>query len=244
MDSNLNETSGLSNVDDASNYAVKPVESELSQHYPLKAILQPLGSTSLTKSPSCMVVYTPGGTSEPHTNITLQNCVITMDLGCPLDLMKINLRTRNSEFNPARFCGVVMRIREPRTTALIFKSGKVICVGSKNEYDALVAAKKFARIIQRIGFNIRFTKFQVQNIVATCDLRFPIKLENLNQIHGQFSSYEPELFPGLIYRMVKPRIVLLIFVNGKVIFTGGKSRQDIKDALDNIYPILRSFRKN
>lgn len=58
------------------------------------------------------------------------------------------------------------------------------------------------------------------------------------------SSYEPELFPALIYRMVKPRLVMLIFVNGKIVFTGAKTRNEIKEALDNIFPILRSFRKN
>lgn len=67
---------------------------------------------------------------------------------------------------------------------------------------------------------VKFYNFKIQNIVATCDLKFPIKLENLNHIHGQFSSYEPELYPGLIYRMVAPRVVLLIFVNGKIVLTG------------------------
>lgn len=67
---------------------------------------------------------------------------------------------------------------------------------------------------------MKFTSFTIQNIVATCDLKFPIKLESLNQKHGQFSSYEPELYPGLTYRMLKPRVVLLIFVNGKVVITG------------------------
>lgn len=86
--------------------------------------------------------------------------------------------------------------------------------------------------------------FKIQNLVATVDLRFPIRLENLNQMHGQFSSYEPELFPGLIYRMVKPRVVLLIFVNGKIVFTGAKSNTEISESLENIYPILQSFRKN
>lgn len=66
----------------------------------------------------------------------------------------------------------------------------------------------------------KFFNFKIQNIVATCDLKFPIKLENLNHMHGQFSSYEPELYPGLIYRMVLPRVVLLIFVNGKLVLTG------------------------
>lgn len=201
-------------------------------------------ATPLVKSASNMTVLTPGGASDPHTNVTLQNCVATMDLGCELNLMAINSRTRNSEYNPGRFNGLIMRIREPRSTALIFRSGKIVCTGCRNEHDALLASKKFARINQKLGFNVKFQNFKIQNIVATCDLRFPIKLENLHQVHGQFSRYEPELFPGLIYRLIKPRLVLLIFVNGKIVFTGGKSRQDIKDALDNMYPILRSFRKN
>lgn len=66
----------------------------------------------------------------------------------------------------------------------------------------------------------KFLDFKIQNCIATADLRFPIKLEALQQAHGQFSSYEPELFPGLVYRMVRPRVVLLIFVNGKIVFTG------------------------
>nr|QCX41802.1 TATA-box-binding protein [Pagiophloeus tsushimanus] len=200
----------------------------------------------ITKPNPCLMTVTiPGAVAgEPHTNITLQNCVATVDLHTTLDLTRINARTRNSEYNPTRFHGVIMRIREPRATALIFKSGKIVCTGARNEHDALLASKKFARIIQKLGFHIQFANFKVQNLVATCDLRFPIKLENLNQMHGQFSSYEPELFPGLVYRMIKPRIVLLIFVNGKIVITGGKTREEIKEALENIYPILRSFRKN
>lgn len=195
-------------------------------------------------SKSQILVATPGAVSgETHTTITIQNVVSTVCLNTRLDLKSINSRTRNSEYNPARFHGLVMRILEPRTAALIFTTGKIVCTGAKSEQDSLLATKKFARIIQKLGFNIRFTDFIVQNIVATCDLRFPIKLENLNQMHNQFSSYEPELFPALIYRMVKPHLVILIFVNGKLVFTGSKSRNDIKEALDNIYPILRSFRK-
>lgn len=91
---------------------------------------------------------------------------------------------------------------------------------------------------------MKFIDFKVQNLVATVDLRFPIRLEDLNQKHGQFSSYEPELFPGLIYRMVRPRVVLLIFVNGKIVFTGAKSKQEIAESLENIYHVLQSFRKN
>lgn len=66
----------------------------------------------------------------------------------------------------------------------------------------------------------KFLDFKIQNFIATGDLRFPVRLEALQQAHGQFTSYEPELFPGLVYRMVRPRVVLLIFVNGKIVFTG------------------------
>ncbi|MED6255554.1 TATA box-binding protein-like 2 [Ataeniobius toweri] len=64
-----------------------------------------------------------------------------------------------------------------------------------------------------------------------------------NYLHIGKTCYEPELFPGLIYRMVKPRIVLLIFVSGKVVLTGAKERAEIYEAFENIYPILKVFKK-
>ncbi|CAO1307104.1 unnamed protein product [Diamesa serratosioi] len=202
---------------------------------PLKAILN---------SPLKLPQQQPTGPQEAINSIKIQNCVASVALGCELNLQTINFRTRNSEYNPQRFHGVVMRIRDPRCTALIFRSGKLVCTGARNELDAHLAARKFARIIQKLGHNVKFIDFKIQNLVATVDLRFPIRLENLNQMHGQFSSYEPELFPGLIYRMIKPRVVLLIFVTGKLVFTGAKSKPDIIESLENIYPILHSFRKH
>ncbi|TMW51279.1 hypothetical protein DOY81_003665 [Sarcophaga bullata] len=186
----------------------------------------------------------PLDSNEPQHDVKLQNVVATVSLACELNLQDINNRTRNSEYTPSRFHGVVMRMRDPRCTALIFRTGKIICTGARNETEASLGTRKFARIIQKLGYPVKFTEYRLQNIVATVDLRFPIRLENLNQVHGQFSSYEPELFPGLIYRMVKPRMVLLIFVNGKIVFTGAKARKDILECLELIYPILLSFRKN
>ncbi|XP_039433565.1 TBP-related factor [Culex pipiens pallens] len=206
----------------------------------------PLNKMQNVPPQSSMVMQAPmpTGPQEAINSVLVRNCVATVSLGCELNLQSINFRTRNSEYNPSRFHGVVMRIRDPRCTALVFRSGKIVCTGAKNEHDANLAARKFARIIQKVGYNVKFLEFKVQNLVATVDLRFPIRLENLNQVHGQFSSYEPELFPGLIYRMVKPRVVLLIFVNGKIVFTGAKSEWEIRESLENIYPILQSFRKN
>ena len=134
-----------------------------------------------------------------------------------------------------------MRIREPKTTALIFASGKMVVTGAKSEDDSKLASRKYARIIQKLGFNAKFTDFKIQNIVGSCDIKFPIRLEGLASKHHHFSSYEPELFPGLIYRMIKPKIVLLIFVSGKIVLTGAKVREEIYQAFEMIYPVLQGW---
>lgn len=193
-------------------------------------------------TPAPMTPLTPHS-ADPGIVPQLQNIVSTVNLNCKLDLKKIALQARNAEYNPKRFAAVIMRIREPRTTALIFSSGKMVCTGAKSEEDSRLAARKYARIIQKLGFPAKFLDFKIQNMVGSCDVKFPIRLEGLVLTHAAFTSYEPELFPGLIYRMVKPRIVLLIFVSGKVVLTGAKVRQEIYEAFDNIYPILKSFKK-
>ncbi|KAK3157634.1 hypothetical protein QOZ80_2AG0125380 [Eleusine coracana subsp. coracana] len=173
----------------------------------------------------------------------LQNIVSTVNLNCRLELQKIALRARNAEYNPKRFAAVIMRIREPKTTALVFASGKMVCTGAKSEEHSKLAARKYARIIQKLGYPARFQDFKIQNMVASCDVKFPIRLEGLAFSHGAFSNYEPELFPGLIYRMKHPKIVLLVFVSGKIVLTGTKMREEISTAFENIYPVLTEYRK-
>lgn len=184
-------------------------------------------------------------THTMHTGISpvLQNVVATVNLNCKLDLRSIALRARNAEYNPKRFAAVIMRIRDPKTTALIFASGKMVVTGAKSEKASRIASQRYAKIINKLGFNAQFTDFKIQNIVSSCDLKFCIRLEGLAYAHSNFCSYEPELFPGLIYRMVKPKIVLLIFVSGKIVLTGAKVREDIYEAFDNIYPVLTQYRK-
>uniref|UniRef100_M8AYD8 TATA-box-binding protein 1 n=1 Tax=Aegilops tauschii TaxID=37682 RepID=M8AYD8_AEGTA len=154
----------------------------------------------------------------------LQNIVSTVNLDCRLDLKQIALQARNAEYNPKRFAAVIMRIRDPKTTALIFASGKMVCTGAKSEEHSKLAARKYARIVQKLGF--------------------PATFKGLAYSHGAFSSYEPELFPGLIYRMKQPKIVLLVFVSGKIVLTGAKVRDEIYAAFENIYPVLTEYRKS
>ena len=200
------------------------------------------GSMFQAATPQPITPLTPASKGAGVTP-QVQNIVSTINLGCKLDLKQIALHARNAEYNPKRFAAVIMRIRDPRTTALIFRTGKMVCTGAKSEDDARLAARKYARIVQKLGYQAKFLDFKIQNMVGSCDVKFPIRLEGLVITHGQFSSYEPEIFPGLIYKMVKPKIVLLIFVSGKVVVTGAKARTEIYEAFDNIYPILKSLKK-
>ena len=136
-----------------------------------------------------------------------------------------------------------MRIKEPKSTALIFSSGKIVCTGSRDEIQSKIASRKFARIIQKLGNPVSFSQFQVQNIVGSCDTGMSIDLDRILQKHDHYCTYEPEIFPGLVYRMMDPRVVLLIFVSGKVVLTGAKKRQDVEEAFQKIIYVLRDAQK-
>jgi transcription initiation factor TFIID TATA-box-binding protein len=69
----------------------------------------------------------------------------------------------------------------------------MVVTGAKSEDDSRLASRKYARIVQKLGFDAKFSEFKIQNIVGSCDVKFPIRLEGLAYSHGQFSSYEPEV---------------------------------------------------
>jgi transcription initiation factor TFIID TATA-box-binding protein len=173
----------------------------------------------------------------------MQNIMATVNMQTRVDLDKITQTARNAEYNPKRFQAVIMRIREPRTTALIFASGKMIITGAKSEEDAMNAGKKYTAIVAKVGFPARFSDFKIQNITATCDAGFPIRIETLAVKNPQCSTYEPELFPGLVYRMTDPKVVLLIFVSGKIVLTGARSVEALSLAFSKMFPKLMEFRK-
>ena len=159
----------------------------------------------------------------------------TVNLSTKVELDKVAQTARNAEYNPKRFQAVIMRIREPRTTALIFASGKMIITGARSEDDAMNAGKKYTAIVQKVGFPAEFREFKVQNITATCDVGFPIRIEGLSFANSSVSTYEPELFPGLVYRMVDPKVVMLIFVSGKIVLTGARSTEALSLAFTKLY---------
>jgi len=175
----------------------------------------------------------------------IHNVVATASLGVDLDLKKIALTARNAEFNPRRFAAVILRIRDPKSTALVFKSGKLVVTGTKSQEEARNAARKFGRVITKVGYpEARFKGFKVENLVSTFTVPFPIHLEQLykNLPANVHSQYEPEVFPELIFKVPTGGTVL-VFVSGKCVMIGMKNQEDIDKAFLYVLPKLNNYRK-
>lgn len=139
-----------------------------------------------------------------------------------------------------------MRLKEPtRTTALIFKNGKMVITGAKSEKQSEDAAKHYTKAIKGVANNpVNLTDFKVQNMVASCAVEYKISLESMyHSPHGEYCIFNPETFPGLIYHLKDPKICLLIFASGKIVLTGAKTRHEIDRAFTLIQPTLRQFKK-
>ena len=118
----------------------------------------------------------------------LQNVVASVDLLCKPDLPHVASRARNAEFNPQKFGAAILRLSEPKATALLFWSGKLVVTGCKNEDDALLSARKVGKVVSKLGCSAGFASFKVQNIVATGDCGFPVRLEGLAADGASFCS--------------------------------------------------------
>ena len=169
----------------------------------------------------------------------IQNIVCTANVGSTLYLPGLARVLHGSEYNAKRFSAVTFRLREPKTTALFFGSGKIVCTGAKNKNDARLALMKYVRIIRkRMHLDVNIFDFDIQNMVASANVGFPISLEKVCIHYRKESSYEPELFPGLIFRMTHRTVVFLIFLSGRIVITGAKDPSQIKSAFNTIVPIL------
>eukprot|EP00397_Hematodinium_sp_SG-2012_P028644 GEMP01030175.1.p1 GENE.GEMP01030175.1~~GEMP01030175.1.p1 ORF type:complete len:237 (+),score=53.35 GEMP01030175.1:125-835(+) len=169
----------------------------------------------------------------------IQNVICAFHLQAEVDLKQINFRLRTAEYNPRKCQAVVFRVRDPTVTAMIYHGGRVTIAGAKSEADGFRAAKKIAKTMQKIGYaEAVVSNFKVENIIAKVDMEFPVRLEQLAYDYKAYATYEPELFPGCVYRMFEPKVSLLIFVTGKVTMSGAKSNEDVDAALRGIYPIL------
>ena len=173
----------------------------------------------------------------------LQNVVATFNIGLErIDLRELALTHSFIEYNPYKFAAATMRITKPRTTALAFASGNMVCTGAQTEAESRLASRKYVRLLQKHGVPVSFRDFKIQNIVAATCVNRTIKLNELAEAFGPFVSYEPDLFPGLVFRTTEPKLVFLIFRSGKIVITGAKRRGQITETYNKLYQnVIKHF---
>ncbi len=178
---------------------------------------------------------------EREPSIKIENIVATVTLDQTLDLYAIERSIPTVEYNPDQFPGLIFRLDSPKVTALIFKSGKMVVTGAKSTLELIRAVKKIIRTLRKKGIVITGKpKIQIQNIVASANLYVEVNLEKAAFLLED-NMYEPEQFPGLIYRMSDPQVVLLIFSSGKMVITGAKSEDEVREAVYKIYQKLKDL---
>ena len=185
---------------------------------------------------------------------TITNFVSTAHLNCKLNLRIIALQAKNVTYNPKRFSALIMDIKEPKARVKVFSNGKIECLGTKTVEQSKNACRKCAKNIKILGYNVHLTNFKIENVVGSCKLKFKLRLRDLfchikNKMN-LLAFYEPETFPGLIYRYLtptlnsddgnktKPNITFLIFRTGAINITGAKTVNQINEAFQRVYPLL------
>lgn len=182
--------------------------------------------------------------------IKVVNIVVSTSLEHEIPLEKMAATLSNTEYNPEQFPGLVIRIKEPKTSALIFSSGKVVCTGARTIEKVHESIKKIIKSLEKINIKITIKpEVKIQNIVASGAVGFPL---NLNVLAMKLSNieYEPEQFPGLVYKLDvesktegKFKSTFLLFSNGKIVCTGTKSEKQVHEALDLLIVNLKNVLK-
>lgn len=176
---------------------------------------------------------------SPVIDIHINNVVCTFNLRCHINLKRLAMEGSNVEYR--REHGILnMKLRRPTVTANITSSGKCTITGSTSEAEAKIAARRVARRLQKLGFNVRFFNFKVVNVLGTCSLPFGIKLHSFSNQYPQEASYEPELHPGVTFRIKDPKATLKIFSTGSITITA-PCVNNIGTAVEHIYPLVSQY---
>lgn len=174
--------------------------------------------------------------------VNIVNIVISSDLKSKLCLEKIKSKLSNTEYNPDQFPGLVLKINEPRCSTLLFTSGRIVCTGTRLLKKTKEAINKVIKLLNKIGYNIKPDPIlNVQNIVAAGELCIDLNLNNL-AMQLRNVEYEPEQFPGLVYKVKEPKATFLLFSNGKFVCTGTKNKREIDDAINKLIEDLKKIK--
>ncbi len=172
--------------------------------------------------------------AKTKKEIKIQNIVASASLDHDIPLIKLAEALPNTEYNPEQFPGLVMRIKEPKTSALIFSSGKIVCTGAKSMRKVRLAIDVIIKNLSKIKVKIKKRpKINVQNMVASGSIGIDLNLNKL-AMDLENTEYEPEQFPGLVYKLPGTRATFLLFSNGKIVCTGTRSETKLREAVDKL----------
>ncbi len=175
--------------------------------------------------------------------IKVVNIVVSASLGHDIPLEKMAATLSNTEYNPEQFPGLVIRIKEPKTSALIFSSGKIVCTGARTMANVHESIRKIIKSLEKINVKIKdFPEVKIQNIVAAGSVGMDLNL-NVLAMKLENTEYEPEQFPGLVYKLPEQKATFLLFSNGKVVCTGTKSEEEVNKALDKLIENLKKIKQ-
>jgi transcription initiation factor TFIID TATA-box-binding protein len=175
---------------------------------------------------------------KTEATINIQNVVATGSMNQKVDLNAVVKSYPGVEYRPERFPGLVFRLKRPKTATLIFSTGKMVCTGARSGKQSRTAILKVVKELKKVGIIILSKPdFKVVNIVASASLGGKVDLEK-TVVTLRKTMYEPEQFPGLIYRMDEPKVVILIFASGNLVVTGAKVEQDVYDAVHKLHGSL------
>ena len=179
------------------------------------------------------------GTEPAKKDIQIVNIVVSTSLEHDIPLEKMAATLSNTEYNPEQFPGLVIRIREPKTSALIFSSGKVVCTGARTLQKVEESLQQIIKSLEKINIKINIKpKIHVQKIVASGSVGMDLNL-NVLAMKLENTEYEPEQFPGLVYKLPQAKATFLLFSNGKIVCTGTKSEEQVNDAVDKLIENLK-----
>lgn len=174
--------------------------------------------------------------------IKVVNIVVSANLGHVIPLEKMAATLSNTEYNPEQFPGLVIRIKEPKTSALIFSSGKIVCTGARTMVNVHESIRKIIKSLEKINVKIKGEpEVKIQNIVAAGSVGMDLNL-NVLAMKLENTEYEPEQFPGLVYKLPEQKATFLLFSNGKVVCTGTKSEEEVNKALDKLIENLKKVK--
>ncbi|MCD6226833.1 MAG: TATA-box-binding protein [Candidatus Aenigmarchaeota archaeon] len=177
----------------------------------------------------------------PGFDIKIENIVASATLNSRVDLDKVVEHLEGTEYEPEQFPGIVYRFKDPKAATLIFSSGKIVCTGTRNIEDVNKVIKKLIRLLRETETaNPKNPKIQIENIVASAQLKMDLNLDKI-AFELENSEYEPEQFPGLVYRISEPKVAFLLFSSGKIVCTGARSIKEIESAIKLVSKRLKKL---